>query len=73
MALHPVVQERAQEEISLVVGDRLATPHDMLSLPYVNAVIKETTRWGCVAPLGKCNQKIPWNHNLMRPIPGIPH
>jgi cytochrome P450 len=57
MALHPEVQERAREEIDRVVGDRMATHQDKASLPYVNAVIKETTRWGCIAPLGKRGER----------------
>ena len=54
MALHPEVQKKAQAEIDSVVGpNRLPDFHDRSSLPYINAVVKETSRWNIVAPLGK--------------------
>ena len=53
MALYPEVQRKAQAEIDAVVGpDRLPDFHDRPSLPYINAVIKESSRWNLVAPLG---------------------
>ena len=53
MALNPGKQRLAQAEIDNVVGlDRLPTIEDKSSLPYVNALIKETMRWHPVAPLG---------------------
>ena len=54
MALYPEVQKRAQAEIDAVIGpNRLPEFHDRPSLPYINAVVKETSRWNLVAPLGK--------------------
>jgi len=53
MALYPEVQKKAQAEIDAVVGpDRLPDFHDRPSLPYINAMLKELTRWNLVVPLG---------------------
>ncbi|KAF8634134.1 hypothetical protein AX15_001065 [Amanita polypyramis BW_CC] len=53
MALHPNEQKRAQEEIDRVVGtDRLPNLVDRASLPYVEALLRETLRWRLVFPLG---------------------
>ena len=53
MALYPEVQKKAQAEIDAVVGpDRLPDFQDRSSLPYINAVVKESMRWHSVAPLG---------------------
>ncbi|KIJ64047.1 hypothetical protein HYDPIDRAFT_112573 [Hydnomerulius pinastri MD-312] len=52
MALHPEVQARAQAEIDSVVGtERLPDFHDQPSLPYVEAIIRETMRWNPVTPV----------------------
>jgi Cytochrome P450 len=54
MALYPEVQKKAQAEIDAVVGpNRLPDFHDRPSLPYINAVVKESSRWNLVAPLGR--------------------
>lgn len=54
MALHPEKQQLAQAEIDNVVGaGRLPTIDDRSSLPYVNAVIKETMRWHPILPLSE--------------------
>ncbi|KIJ13396.1 hypothetical protein PAXINDRAFT_170472 [Paxillus involutus ATCC 200175] len=53
MMLYPEVQERAQKEIDAIVGkDRLPGFGDRSSLPYVEAVLRETLRWHPVFPLG---------------------
>ncbi|KAG1785858.1 cytochrome P450, partial [Suillus plorans] len=53
MVLYPEVQKRAQAEIDSVVGkERLPTFEDRASLPYIEAVMRETWRWQPVAPLG---------------------
>ncbi|KAH7931186.1 cytochrome P450 [Leucogyrophana mollusca] len=53
MVLHPDVQERARAEIDVVVGpDRLPNFDDRPSLPYIDAIIRETIRWQPVAPMG---------------------
>ncbi|KAL7277161.1 hypothetical protein ACG7TL_009007 [Trametes sanguinea] len=53
MLLHPEVQKRAHAELDSVVGpDRLPEHADRASLPYIDAIIKETLRWHNVAPLG---------------------
>ena len=53
MAMYPEVQKKAQEEIDRVVGkNRLPDFSDQDSLPYVNAVVKESLRWKLVVPTG---------------------
>ena len=53
MALYPDVQKKAQAEIDAVVGpNRLPDFHDRPSLPYINAIVKESSRWNLVIPLG---------------------
>jgi cytochrome P450 len=53
MALYPEVQKKAQAEIDSVVGpNRLPNFEDRPSLPYINAVVKESMRWHVPAPLG---------------------
>jgi cytochrome P450 len=53
MSLHPKVQIKAREEIDRVVGTgRLPGFQDRDSLPYIEAVVKETLRWRPLAPLG---------------------
>ncbi|KAJ7803147.1 cytochrome P450 [Mycena olivaceomarginata] len=47
MVLHPEVLAKAQKEIDTVVGrDRLPTFSDRASLPFVEALLSETYRWG---------------------------
>ena len=54
MALYPEVQKKAQAEIDSVVGpNRFPDFHDRPSLPYINAVVKELSRWNLVTPLGR--------------------
>ena len=54
MALHSEMQKKAQAEIDAVVGqNRLPDFHDRPSLPYINAVVKESSRWNLVLPLGR--------------------
>lgn len=53
MILFPDVQKRAQEEIDRVVGDsRLPSLGDRQNLPYIRAIVEETTRWHTLAPMG---------------------
>ncbi|KAJ7202062.1 cytochrome P450 [Mycena pura] len=52
MMLHPEVLAKAQEEIDTVVGtDRLPTFNDRASLPYIDAILNETYRWGVPVPM----------------------
>jgi cytochrome P450 len=56
MILYPDVQAQAQAEIDSVIGKGLPRlPHwdDRPSLPFIDAVLKETLRWHPVVPLGK--------------------
>ena len=53
MALYPEVQKRAQQELDAVVGtERLPDFADRPSLPYINAIVKESLRWHPAAPMG---------------------
>ena len=53
MLLYPDVQARARAEIEEVLGPhRLPTFDDLGSIPYVDALIKETLRWHPIVPLG---------------------
>ena len=59
MALYPEVQKKAQAEIDAVVGpNRLPDFYDRPSLPYINAIVKESSRWNLAAPLGRHFQVI---------------
>ncbi|KAF9235572.1 cytochrome P450 [Melanogaster broomeanus] len=52
MILAPEAQEKAQAQIDAVIGrDRLPTIEDRASLPYVDAILRETLRFHPVAPL----------------------
>jgi cytochrome P450 len=52
MALYPEIQKKAQAEIDAVVGPhRLPDFEDRPSLPYINAIVKESMRWHLVLPL----------------------
>ncbi|KAH7920419.1 cytochrome P450 [Leucogyrophana mollusca] len=52
MILYPEVQERAQALIDSIVGtDRLPNFDDRESLPYLDAILRETMRWRPVFPL----------------------
>ena len=54
MTLYPEVQKKAQAEIDAVVGqNRLPDFYDRPSLPYINAVVKELSRWNLVVPLSR--------------------
>jgi hypothetical protein len=53
MLLNPSIQQRAQAEIDVVVGhDRLPTLADRSHLPYLDACLKESTRWAPVSTEG---------------------
>ncbi|KZT69356.1 cytochrome P450 [Daedalea quercina L-15889] len=53
MVLHPDVLRKAQMEVDSVIGDiRLPDINDRASLPYLDAVLKETYRWLAPVPLG---------------------
>lgn len=53
MAMHPEVQSKAQAELDAVIGPhRLPCYADRGSLPYIDALMKESLRWQPVLPLG---------------------
>ncbi|KIJ14344.1 hypothetical protein PAXINDRAFT_12993 [Paxillus involutus ATCC 200175] len=52
MVLHPDVQDRAHAELDRVVGqDRLPTFSDRASMPYIDAILREISRWCPPSPL----------------------
>ena len=72
MALYPDVQKKVQAEIDAVVGpNRLPDFHDRPSLPCINAVIKELSRWNLVLPFGRDFDMI--IITLLTSFEGIPH
>lgn len=51
MAMYPEVQHKAQEELESVIGSqRLPTFADWDLLPYIKAVLMESSRWMPVVP-----------------------
>ncbi|OAA69925.1 O-methylsterigmatocystin oxidoreductase [Akanthomyces lecanii RCEF 1005] len=53
MIMFPNVQKMAQDEIDRVVGsERLPTFADRESLPYIDALVKEASRWWPISPMG---------------------
>ncbi|EJD46785.1 cytochrome P450 [Auricularia subglabra TFB-10046 SS5] len=52
MVLWPEFQHKAQAELDAVLGNRLPELSDEVSLPYVEAIVRETYRFYPVAPLG---------------------
>jgi hypothetical protein len=53
--LNPEVQKKAHEELDYVLGHRLPTMDDRPMLPYVDAIMREVTRWHLLGPFGKLN------------------
>jgi len=51
MITHPEIQKRAQDELDAVVG-RSRAPTFADSLPYIQALVKESLRWRPPVPLG---------------------
>ncbi|OCH93084.1 CyP450 monooxygenase [Obba rivulosa] len=59
MAMYPEAQKKAQEELAQVVGaDRLPEYYDRPSLPYIEAVLTECSRWQPIVPLGLAQQSV---------------
>ncbi|PPQ92201.1 LOW QUALITY PROTEIN: hypothetical protein CVT25_008975 [Psilocybe cyanescens] len=55
MMMYPDVQVRAQKEVDDYFGNQeIPKPEDQMSLPFVDALIKEVLRWAPPAPLGNC-------------------
>lgn len=53
MLHNPSVMRKAQAELDSVIGmDQLPTFDDIPSLPYIQALINETTRWRPISPAG---------------------
>lgn len=56
--MFPDVQRKAQAEIDAITddGSRLPNLKDMAHLPYLQAVLKELSRWHTVGPVGVPHQ-----------------
>ena len=58
MVENPSVWKRAQVDIDTVVGaGRLPEFSDRVSLPYIDAILREVLRWGLILPLGECREE----------------
>ena len=74
MVLYPEVQKKAQAEIDAVVGEnRLPDFHDRPSLPYIDGIVKESSRWNLVVPLGRPFFIIIIIYTILTSSEGIPH
>ncbi|KAL5531037.1 hypothetical protein ACEPAG_3913 [Sanghuangporus baumii] len=52
MAIHPDIQERAQKDLDLLIGDERAPRiSDQSSLPFIDCIIKELLRFNPVVPI----------------------
>ncbi|KAK9438331.1 Cytochrome P450 [Metarhizium brunneum] len=51
MVMYPEVQQKAQQEIDTIIGNRLPDFKDKESLPYVSAVTMEAMRWFPITPI----------------------
>ncbi|XP_077442944.1 cytochrome P450 2K1-like [Stigmatopora argus] len=51
MAKYPHIQEKVQEELTGVIGDRQVRTEDRKNLPFVDAVIHETQRLADIIPM----------------------
>jgi hypothetical protein len=49
MVCYPEVQKKAQEELDKVFNGRLPEHSDIMSLPYLSALVKEVYRYGQVS------------------------
>jgi cytochrome P450 len=53
MVKNPHIWKRAQAEIDIFIGtDRFPEFDDRSSLPYIDAIVRETLRWQPSLPLG---------------------
>lgn len=67
MLLYPEVQARARAEINAVCGpERVPIFSDKKSLPYIEAICRETLRWEPVLPLCKPYRRVVVESNLTR-------
>ena len=74
MVLYSEVQKKAQAEIDAIVGpNRLPDFRDRPSLPYINAVVKELSRWNLAIPLGRSFVIIIIIATILTSSEGVPH
>ena len=65
MALHPKVQAQAQAQLDSVIGmKRLPEFDDIASLPYIEAILLEITRWRPVVPLSMYSSQLAHERSL---------
>jgi cytochrome P450 len=51
MVCYPEVQKKAQTELDNVLNGRLPEYNDILSLPYLSALVKEVIRYAAICTL----------------------
>ncbi|XP_013401205.1 cytochrome P450 2C15 [Lingula anatina] len=51
LILHPDLQKKVHDELDSVIGSRRVSMDDRASLPYTEATLLETQRFGCVIPM----------------------
>ncbi|TFK20134.1 cytochrome P450 98A3 [Coprinopsis marcescibilis] len=57
LLVYPDVQKKARDEVDAVIGcDRLPNAQDLDHLPYIEALVKEVSRWFTVLPMGVPHQ-----------------
>ena len=72
MIKNPRVWKHAQAEIDAVIGtDRLPEFEDRPSLPYIDAIVRETLRWRPVLPMGAFSTCFP--DTILNRDKGVPH
>ncbi len=49
---HQDIQQRAYNDIMEAIGDQIPTCEDKAKLPFIEAIILETLRYGTVIPVG---------------------
>ncbi|EIW85900.1 cytochrome P450 [Coniophora puteana RWD-64-598 SS2] len=63
-AKYPDLQAKIHAEIDTIISDRVPTPDDMHTLPYLDAFTQEALRWRPIVPLGvmhKATADFAWN------------
>lgn len=59
LGTHPEVQKKAQAEIDSLTGaERLPTCAEAQQMPYLQAIVKEVSRWHTVGPLSLPHQSV---------------
>jgi hypothetical protein len=56
--MYPEVQKKAQAVIDNAIGHRLPTMADRPQLAYIDAIIKEVSRWHMLGPFGMFSRSV---------------